>query len=130
MRTPWRPRVSRCWAIPLRVGIFENTFWFLDATRLVSSSQDETMRLWDLETRQQIGAPIRSDGIGTATAEPQAGVVGTTTEDHILLWDFDFDSWPGAACQAAGRNMTDEEWKQFGPTSPTTPPARSGPPWG
>jgi hypothetical protein len=40
---------------------------------------------------------------------PDTGIVGTATEVHVLLWDFDLDAWPDIACQAAGRNMTSEE---------------------
>ena len=39
----------------------------------------------------------------------------TMVDDWIHIWNLDVDSWPDIACEAAGRNMTEAEWDQFGP---------------
>jgi len=35
------------------------------------------------------------------------------TEDHLLVWNTDPDTWPDLACRAAGRPLTREEWADF-----------------
>jgi hypothetical protein len=32
-----------------------------------------------------------------------------------MVWNLNTDEWAEIACRAAGRNMTVEEWDQFGP---------------
>ena len=73
---------------------------------MVTLGQDQTLRLRNLETRQQIGDALRSNGAAAFDAQPAAKMVATVTEDEFLLWNYDVDQWPGIACQAAGRNLT------------------------
>ena len=47
--------------------------------------------------------------------------------DHALIWNLDVETWPGIACLAAGRNLAQEEWEQFGPTG--EPYQRTCPQW-
>ena len=42
----------------------------------------------------------------------------TLVGEHTLVWDLDMASWADVACQAAGRNMTRQEWAQFLPHDP------------
>ncbi len=37
----------------------------------------------------------------------------TAVGDHRLIWALDVDAWSDIACQAAGRNLSFEEWEQF-----------------
>ena len=34
---------------------------------------------------------------------------------YVAAWDLDVDNWAEVACEFAGRNMTAEEWAEFGP---------------
>jgi hypothetical protein len=31
------------------------------------------------------------------------------------IWNIELDDWPELACLAAGRNLTHQEWEEFGP---------------
>ena len=67
------------------------------------------------ESGQSLGLPIPSSEIGWPSIAAGGGYAVTGTEEHLLVWDLDIDSWPDVACLAAGRNMTADEWEQFGP---------------
>ncbi len=70
-----------------------------------------------MATGQPIGEPV-----GTAGSAVYSSVVGdasskyvTIADNRLQVWNFDVDHYPDMACQAAGRNMTAEEWKLYGP---------------
>ena len=42
----------------------------------------------------------------------------TTTPNQLLAWNLDVKTWPAVACEAAGRNLTLDEWERFGPDEP------------
>ena len=97
------------------VGVFENAFSFFGERYLVSMGQDQTLRLWDVETRAQVGDPLPTSGAAAFAAQPAQWLVATATDDQFLLWNYHLDQWTDIACQAAGRNLTVEEWDQYGP---------------
>lgn len=37
----------------------------------------------------------------------------SASRNEVILWDVNSDSWIEKACRIAGRNFTQEEWKQF-----------------
>jgi len=82
----------------------------------VLSSDDEGFVVWDIEAWEAVGDPIDYD---TAYRPPavagQAKLVAAATGGQTLVWNVDPDTWPELACRAAGRNMTADEWEQFGP---------------
>ncbi|MDG2112371.1 MAG: hypothetical protein P8N02_07145 [Actinomycetota bacterium] len=53
--------------------------------------------------------------MGGASGADTIPVTITGIGDSFLLWNLDTSTWFDIACQAAGRNLTSEEWKQFGP---------------
>jgi WD40 repeat protein len=79
------------------------------------SEVEGRVRLWDLETPEPFGRPIpaadpvvdiSSDGHWLAVAD--GGFVG--------IWSLDPDDWAEAACDVAGRNLTQAEWDRYLPT--------------
>ena len=81
-----------------------------DERRLIVLGEDSALRLFDVNSRIQLGedidvgsaegAAIRADGLEVASAS-----------DHgIVVWDLDPSQWVAAACELAGRNLTHEEW--------------------
>jgi WD40 repeat protein/tRNA A-37 threonylcarbamoyl transferase component Bud32 len=63
-----------------------------DGKKLAAASQrDRLLRLWDLEAREQLGAPIRHEGIVTAVAfSPDGNTVLTADsggDKSIQMWD-------------------------------------------
>jgi hypothetical protein len=75
------------------------------------------LALYDVESRAQLGTQIdvgdldvpapglafRSDGLELAV----------DTERGIVVWDLDPTHWVDAACDVAGRNLTQAEWDQY-----------------
>jgi WD40 repeat protein len=82
---------------------------------LVVSNHPFSRRLvvFDAETLRPIGEPFAvGDLLFTPHFTPD-GLIGNGLFNDITGWDMDPDSWQRAACLAAGRNLTDEEWAQY-----------------
>jgi DNA-binding SARP family transcriptional activator/WD40 repeat protein len=85
--------------------------------RLVVIGADETLRIYDVATRTQLGdsvalgdlqlewagAAIRSDGAELAV----------DGKHGIVVWDLDPAHWVEAACALAGRDLQQAEWDQY-----------------
>lgn len=83
--------------------------------RYMVTTSDGSGRLWDLEARTLIGLAFPSDP-GTSPGTSSDGRwLGTFDGDKVIVWDLDTSTWPEVACRAGGRNLTIEEWDQFGP---------------
>ncbi len=80
-------------------------------------SADGQARLWDVATGLPIGDPVtRPDASPWAIAVAGTDLtMGLLTDDELVVSRFDLGAWPHLACRAAGRNMTTEEWAQYGP---------------
>ena len=86
--------------------------------------RDQTPRLWHVPTGTDLGTFPHDPGRipGGSDGETVVGLA-TLVDDRALHWNLDVDTWPEIACRAAGRNLTTEEWEQFGPEEsdyPTT----------
>ena len=88
-----------------------------DDSRFILSALDGRARLWDVATGEPIGDPV-----GVAGAPSHSSVVGGDTPKYIAVakgtlsvYDFDLDHYRQMACEAAGRNMTRQEWDLYGP---------------
>ena len=96
-------------------NIADGLFFFADDGQYLVTAFDSTARLWDLAAGLAIGDPFPNDAnnrIGGADGLPR---FVTAVGRHRLIWELHVDSWRELACQAAGRNMTREEWAEFGP---------------
>ncbi len=45
----------------------------------------------------------------------KAVLMGDTEHQRMIFWDLDPAVWRVRACEAAGRNLTQEEWTKFLP---------------
>ena len=90
-----------------------------DGTVLAVSSFDESTTLWDLRSRTQIGKsfPARPNIIPTPVFEPNGRLLIDYNAD-ATQWPTDVGSWERFACQVAGRNLTQAEWRHILPTRP------------
>jgi hypothetical protein len=90
--------------------------WFSPDNERILTAHDGTVRLWDVDSGTQIGAPFPNDL--DVTAGGRSGDVlqlVTAVDEHLLIWNLDTSTWFDVACEAAGRNMTQTEWDESGP---------------
>ena len=90
---------------------------FSDCGRFLVTVHDGRGRIWDVATGSLIGDPFDSARkiVPCALRGERVGLL-TGDDDHIQVWRFDVDGWRELATEAAGRNMTRAEWKQYGPS--------------
>ena len=89
-----------------------------DASIIFTQAANGAVRAWDRETGAQIGGEI-AIGPGFAGTGIDTGADGKVLivrlANEVAVWNYDIDTWPGLACDLAGRNMTEREWDEFGP---------------
>ena len=88
----------------------------LDGKTLASASYDNTVRLWDVASRQPLGAPLTGHrGYVTSVAfSPDGKTLASASYDKtVRLWEVDLKSWIMRACDIANRNLTCAEWAQY-----------------
>ena len=79
---------------------------------------DDMIQLWDVGTGQPIGEPIRATSSSRAAAistNSKSAVAQDPEHHRMMIWDLDPAVWRVRACDAAGRNLTREEWTKFLP---------------
>jgi WD40 repeat protein len=85
-----------------------------DGSRIVSAGWDGTVSLWDSATGVLLGT-VTSPARIPASAEflPDGRTVLIASYDESLyLWDTRFEHAIHFACQLAGRNLTESEWRE------------------
>ncbi|CCA75830.1 hypothetical protein PIIN_09818 [Serendipita indica DSM 11827] len=61
-----------------------------DGSRIISGSDDETIRLWDVDTGQPLGEPLRGheDSVKAVAISPDGSqIVSGSSDETIRLWD-------------------------------------------
>lgn len=87
-----------------------------DVKTLVAGYEDHALILWDVDSSHQLLRPyFRHSAPVLALAFRRDGKMFASAGDFILLWDMDPTSWITKACEFAGRNFTQEEWKTYFP---------------
>ncbi|MDH3754564.1 MAG: winged helix-turn-helix domain-containing protein [Acidimicrobiia bacterium] len=91
----------------------------IDGDRFASFDGNGESRVWDVANATRIGRTIDSIARGSGGGwSADGGWFWVLSDDggvHIEVWNFDTDTWPEIACELAGRNMTPDEWADFGP---------------
>ena len=72
-------------------------------------------QLWDFVSGERIGDPFPAADAYTSNVSVDFRWLLTGIDDRIVRWDLGVDRWAEIACRAAGRNLTQAEWNQFGP---------------
>ena len=74
-----------------------------------------SIMLFDTEAGREIGTGFELNcGFWFPDGNSFMGKDGKT----IQIWDTDPEKWVEAACRFAGRNLTEDEWKRYGPQAP------------
>ncbi|MGW4930936.1 nSTAND1 domain-containing NTPase [Agromyces sp. NPDC004153] len=86
-----------------------------DARTLLVMAADGTALLYDAPTGTRIGDPLRTDGrtLGVAVLRPDGLEMAVSMPDGVMLWDLDPAHQFEYACQLAGRDLTDAEWRTY-----------------
>ncbi|TCO21347.1 WD40 repeat protein [Kribbella steppae] len=88
-----------------------------DGSRLVSGAEDGTLSLWDARNLELLGTVATSAGTKKAAISPSFSegrdvVTVAAFDGRTYRWDTRIGSTLDFACTMAGRNLTDEEWRQ------------------
>ena len=87
-----------------------------DSTVVAAGGADATILLWDVATGQQLGLPlVGHTGLVTALAFSPDGtqLASGSSDTTVRLWQVDVASASAQACRIAGRNLTQDEWRQY-----------------
>ncbi len=86
-----------------------------DGRRIVSGSDDNTLRLWDAATGAAIGEPLKghSGSVTSVAFSPDGRRIASGSGDSTLrVWPV-LESWADALCAKLPRNMSRKEWKSW-----------------
>lgn len=85
------------------------------ANHLASISSNGTVQVWSIEGRDPYPEPVRLRGVFKSLAFTSDGNGLWTLDNAGLLqrWTLGTDTLLNIACKAAGRNLTEREWKQY-----------------
>jgi serine/threonine protein kinase/DNA-binding SARP family transcriptional activator/WD40 repeat protein len=83
-----------------------------DGRTIAASGFDNTLRLIDVDSRTQIGTPLAIAAWG-AIFSPDSTEMAISTDRGVVRLGIDAATLTTAACRAAGRELTDDEWNQY-----------------
>jgi WD40 repeat protein len=112
-------------------GFVESVSFSPDLASFVTAGRDGTIKLWDTESHQLLGAvaPLGSNRIVQARFVTDARVLIFYATGEVFEWDPTPDAWETYACAVADRNLTKEEWAELFPNRSyrvTCPQYRAG----
>ena len=101
-----------------------------DGRTALAASNDQTVSVYDVATGIRIGDPIPIEsplGYG-GFLRPDGLQLAVTSRAGVVTWNLESEALLDAACQLAGRNLTETEWSaymsRFGARRETCPAAR------
>jgi WD40 repeat protein len=83
-----------------------------DGNVLASGNAQNTVMVWDVQTRRPLGQPFvgHTNWVNTVAFSPDSTTLASGSSDTtIILWDVNLESWEKQACRLANRQMNAEE---------------------
>jgi WD40 repeat protein len=106
----------------------DSVAWSPDGRTIAVTDGDQTFRLFDVATRQELGPPFplplpqgpnTNPYVTYAAFTPDgANVVVTTDTGQTWIFPATLKGWEARACAVANRNLTRSEWQQYLPGTP------------
>jgi WD40 repeat protein len=87
-----------------------------DGELLATTSQDETVRLWDVATGKPHGEPLTGHNgwVIKVAFSPNGELLASSSFDKtVRLWNIKAESLVAEACRIANRNLSQDEWSTF-----------------
>jgi class 3 adenylate cyclase/WD40 repeat protein/energy-coupling factor transporter ATP-binding protein EcfA2 len=94
-------------------GTILYAFYNRDGSRFVTGSDDQTARLWDAATGDQLGVIRIPDGVPSTSFLDDDTMLMTSGAGAVYQWDPSADAAITFACHAAGRDLTEDEWEDI-----------------
>lgn len=87
-----------------------------DGQRIAASSRDGAIRIWERTTGRAVGPALGAHSEGSELMFASDGrLISVGYEGTMLVWRLDATSLEQRACELAGRNLTQDEWRRFLP---------------
>ena len=86
-----------------------------DGRRIVSGGWDGTVRLWDADSAEAIGAPLEGHkaGVRSVAFSPDGRrIVSGGDDGTVRLWPGPL-AWPHEICRKLASNMSRREWSEW-----------------
>ena len=101
-------------------GMVTSVVFSPDGRRIVSGGADNTVRLWDVDTRQAVGQPLvrqPNAGLGSAVSSVTISPDGRHIAAHhadgtVVVWPGP-DAWPDMLCAKLTNNMSRQQWREW-----------------
>jgi DNA-binding SARP family transcriptional activator len=99
-------------SLPGARGEVNTLQWSDDGRVLLATSNDQTVSVYDAASGLRLGDPLptASPLIYPGSLRPDGGAVAVTGRRGVYVWTLDPERLAAAACQQAGRNLTEVEW--------------------
>jgi hypothetical protein len=87
-----------------------------DSSRLVVTTGDQSIQVYDVATRARLGDALPSaamNGLTEGWLRPDGRAVAVNARQGVVEWTLDPRRLVRAACTLAGRNLTSTEWRTY-----------------
>jgi WD40 repeat protein len=86
-----------------------------DGHRLVTASNDDTVRIWNADTGQPIGPPLtgHTEAVSSVAFSPDGQrIVSGSHDNTVRMWPGPA-AWPKMLCNKFATNMSHRQWQDW-----------------
>jgi WD40 repeat protein len=115
------PPVATVFGLAEHQGSVESLIFSPEGRYVLSGSEDQTLRVWDVATRQPIGPPIKghvNSVVSLGLTADGRYVISSSNDGALRRWPVPA-TWPEQLCAKLTRNVSTQEWRDW--VSPEIP---------